>query len=436
MDELEPQYVLSKHLACGMAFHSTPVEMRELAAISPEKLATALQYLREQPGVRECMILSTCNRTELYASAEEWVDGRELFLRFVRATRGADLSPAGDQIYCHRGKAAIEHLFRVASSLDSQIMGEPQILGQARAAFRAAENAGCVDRDLHRWVSQAFAVAKRIRSQTGIGGAAVSISYAAVQLAKKIFEDLSQKKVVLAGAGRMSELAALHFREFGASSIVVTNRTFSRAEELARRCGGLAVEFEQRGQTMEDADIVICSTDAPHFIIDRPTVDDILKRRPHRPLLLLDMSMPRNIDPAVAELEGAYLFNLDDLESIVQSNREARRAEARRAEAILKNAQEKFLREEARSQMGPAIAAVRNQVRSICEAELVRLQQKIPDLSPQHREELELMLHRIAQKIVHPAIMELKAANDQESARERKGLVERIFGIENESIPC
>jgi glutamyl-tRNA reductase len=424
---MDPQ----SHMVCGVSFQKSPVHLRERVAISSEKLPDALSFLSGQPGIKECMVLSTCNRTELYLSADAWVDGEDLFIRFARTLRDFDLSPFAYQIYVLRGHEAILHLFRVASSLDSLVPGEPQILGQTKAAFREAENRGCVGRNLHRWMPRAFAVAKQVRSETGIGDSAVSVSYAAVQLAGKIFEDLSEKAAVLVGAGKMGELAAIHLHEAGVSSIAVTNRTLSRAKEVAARCSGTAVEFELLEKTVSDADIVICSTDAPRFVLTRQGTRRILTSRCRRPLLVLDISMPRNVDPEVSSLDGVYLFNIDDLESVVQANKASRQSEAVRAELILKLAVDRYLREEEQARKGPAIAAVRGRVLSICQAELQRLQRRLPDLPEEHRDELEVMLHRIAQKILHPAIMELKAMEEDPGADAAKPtLVERLFGVE------
>jgi len=424
---------LQNYLACGVSFHASPVEIREKVAVPPQRLSEALDFVIGQPGVRECVILSTCNRTELYLSAEEWVDGRVLFVRFARALRSFDLSLSADQVYSYRGLRAVLHLFRVASSLDSLVIGEPQILGQTKSAFRESEARGCVGRDLHRLVPRAFAAAKTVRNETGICDSAVSVSYAAVQLARKIFETLSGKSVALVGAGKTSELAAMHLKEAGARSIAVTNRTLTRAEELAEKCSGIAVEFEKRWEQIAGADVVICSTDAPHFILWKEGVARIMRSRPKRPLLVLDISVPRNVDPKVAGIEGVYLFNIDDLDAVVRANQKGRQAEAVRAEGILQRALERFVQEENYSQMGPAIAAIRNQIRTICLSELERLEQNMPGITPEERRELELMLHRIAQKIVHPAIMELKTSGSEGSELPRLTLVEKLFGIGREA---
>jgi glutamyl-tRNA reductase len=417
------------HVVCGISFQASPIEVRERVSIGAAALSDATRFVLDQPGVHECMVLSTCNRTELYMSTDTWVDATGVFVRLVQAVRDFDMQPWAGQIYERRGDDAAAHLFRVVSSLDSLVLGEPQILGQAKSAFRDAEKLGGVGRELHRLVPRAFAAAKQVRSETGICEAAVSVSYAAVQLARKIFEDLSGRSVLLLGAGKMGELAALHLREAGATSITVANRTLSRAEEVAARCGGSAVPFESRGEQIRWADVVICSTDAPEYTLDSAVVAPALRQRAHRPLLLLDISVPRNVDPRISGLTNVYLFNVDDLESVVRANREARAGEAVRAKAILDRALEKFRHEESQSRMAPAIAAIRNQVRAVCMTELDRYAQKTGALAPDQREELELMLHRIAQKIVHPAIMELKGTDSPESAGDKLNLVEKLFGI-------
>jgi glutamyl-tRNA reductase len=384
------------------------VEVRERVAIPGPHLGDALRALMARPGVLEGMILSTCNRTELYLAAEEWLDPRDLFLSLVRELTGCELEELRDQVYVFRGPEAVRHSFRVACSLDSLVVGEPQVLGQFKEAFREAENHGCVERELHRWIPRVFAVAKQVRSETGICDAAVSVSYAAVQLARKIFEDLAGKSIVLLGAGKMGELAVLHLREAGARSIVVASRTLARAQEVASRCSAVAVEFERREAAIAAADIVICSTGAAVFVLRRDELRRLLQERPERPLLVLDISMPRNVDPAAGDLPGVFLFNIDDLESAVEANRRDRRQAAAQAEQVVQAALSRFLSDSRRSQAAPAIAALRRQVHSICQAELSRLEQRMPGLSGQAHAELEVMLHRIAQKILHPAIMELK----------------------------
>jgi glutamyl-tRNA reductase len=423
------------YMVCGVNYRRTPVEIRERISIDASRLPGALRFLIDQPGVRECMVLSTCNRTELYLSVEPWLDGLELFLRFSQQMRGYDITPHAEQVYVLTGPDAVAHLFRVSSGIDSLVLGEPQVLGQTKAAFREAEAQGCIDRDLHRLIPRAFSVAKQVRNETGICEAAVNVSYAAVQLARKIFEDLSGKSVVLVGAGKMSDLAALHFKEAGVTSIVVANRTLPRAEELAGRCSGMAVEFDRRAEQIAKADVVICSTDAPHFVLDEANVLPLLRCRAHRPLLILDISVPRNVDPRLAGAAGVFLFDIDDLENVVQANRRSRQAESQRALALVDSAVDRFLRDEAQARVAPAISAIRNQVRSICMTELQRLQQKLPNLEEAQVQELEIMLHRIAQKIVHPTIMELKAENHG-TAVAAPSTVARLFGVDQEAPAC
>jgi len=426
---------LSNLLVCGLSFHQTPVEVRERVSIPPHRLEDALAFLMELPGVRECMILSTCNRSELYLSVESWIDGKELFCRFARVICGTDLTSVCNRIYALKGPDAVKHSFRVAASLDSLVLGEPQILGQMKAAFREAEDRRCIGRDLHQWIPPAFAAAKQVRNETGICEAAVSISYAAVQLAKKIFDNLAGRRVLLLGAGKMGELAALHLRDAGVRLITVTNRTLSRAKEVAGACSGLAIGFDHVFEEIAKADIVVCSTDAPHPILMAQDIQGILGRRPKDPLLLLDISVPRNVDPLVAELDGVYLFNIDDLEEVVQVNRQARKDDARCAETILDRAFEKFLRHNIDSRIALNIGAIQSQVYSICHAEFQRLVQASPQMTPTDREAVELMLHRVAQKVIHHAIMELKAIKRVDACPKGPSLAEELLTSPGRSFP-
>jgi glutamyl-tRNA reductase len=424
-------------IVCGVSYHQTAVGLRERMSIPARLLPGALRYLIGQPGVTEAMVLSTCNRTEIYIAADDWVDARGLFCRMVQFCCGFNAAEGDGQIYVRRGVDAVRHSFCVASSLDSLVLGEPQILGQFKDAFREAENSGCVDRVLYRWIPRVFAAAKQVRTETGICDAAVSISFAAVQLARKIFEDLSGKSVVLLGAGRMGELAALHLKEAGAGSIAVTNRTWARAEEVAARCGGDAVPFEARDHALAAADVIVCSTDAPEYVLGSDQARRLFLPRPDRPLLILDISVPRNVDPALGEWNGVYLFNVDDLESAVEANRQDREAAAGQAKSLIEKAVDSFLKEGQSAHAAPAIAAIRKQVHSICVAELDRLKQRIPALSPKECQELELMLHRIAQKIVHPAIMELKTAEPgpglSNPGPSPQSFIQKLFGVRLET---
>jgi len=419
-------------MICGVSFHRSPVDVREKICLPPESLPRAYRYLLDQPGVRECLVLSTCNRTEIYLAAEDWVDGRELYRRFIEAVTGYDLEGRSDQVYVLRGLEAVAHSFRVAASLDSLVIGEPQILGQFKSAFRAAEIHDAAGRELHRWIPRAFLAAKRVRSETSIGDAAVSVSFAAVQLARKIFESLTGRTVLILGAGKMSELAALHLRSAGASTVVVANRTLSRAWEMTRRLGGVSVEFSKRVDAIVSADVVLCATDASGYILDLEDMRRCVAARRRRPLLVLDISLPRNVDPLAGGLEGVYLFNIDDLQQVVDANRSARRLEVRRAEDILRQVLEAHAREESLARLAPAICDMRNQVRDICQAELQRLRHKLPEMTPEQYEELELMLHRVAQKILHPVITRMKVAETSGSLGSVRLLLQRMFGYPRE----
>jgi glutamyl-tRNA reductase len=283
---------------------------------------------------------------------------------------------------------------------------------------------------MHRWIPRSFAAAKQIRHQTGISRAPVSVSSAAIQLAKNICGDLAGKFVVLLGAGKMGELAALHLKESGASSIVVVNRTLSRAEALAEKFSGTAAAFKWRIKNITAADVVTCSTEAPAYLLSAADIKRVLARRPRRPILLLDISVPRNVDPKAGDLAGVHLFNIDDLEDVVKTNRRRRQSCLARAEAEIGRCLERFQQEEKNSRAAPAIAAIRNQVRSVCQAELKRFEQKVPGLNEEERDELKLMLHRIAQKILHPAIMELKELRPHNRKTSKQAFIEKLFGID------
>src|SRR6476646_3953183 len=293
----------------GVSHKTAPVEIRERLAFNSDVLRSALTALMDRQNVREVMILSTCKRVEVMAESPDDRLIRDFLCEFHQIPPDS----VSKHLYSFRNADAIRHVFRVASSLDSMIIGEPQILGQVKEAFRVAADAGTVGMHLSALMSRAFAVAKRIRSETGISQSAVSISYAAVELARKIFGDLTGKTVMIIGASKMGELAAKHLKRNGVSSVLVTNRTFERAVELAQVFEGAALPFEHLTEHMDRADIVISSTGAPHFIITKPMGEQMIHRRKNRPVFFIDIAVPRDIDPTVNEIDNAVLYDIDDL---------------------------------------------------------------------------------------------------------------------------
>ncbi|HVP43444.1 MAG TPA: glutamyl-tRNA reductase, partial [Terriglobales bacterium] len=324
----------------GVNHRTAPVEVRERFAIPESRLPDALQSLCKYPGISEGLILSTCNRVEFLAHPE---NGSEADLRgFIRQYFSVDPTDFEKYLYEYHDDDAVRHIFRVASSLDSMIVGEPQILGQMKDAYTAARSVGAVNSRLDALVTRAFAVAKRVRSETQIGTSAVSVASVAVELAKKIFGELSGKVVYLVGAGKMSELAARHLLAHGAEQIMVANRTYQKAQDMAEAFGGQAVLFEQLYDTVDKADIIISSTGAPHFIFRREHGEAFLHRRKNRPMFFIDIAVPRDIDPEMNKLDGIFVYDIDDLQQVASRHIDDRRREADRAEAIVTDEVHRF----------------------------------------------------------------------------------------------
>ena len=312
----------------GVNHRTAPVEIRERMNIPESRLVQAVSDLIHREGIREGMILSTCNRVEVMTSADDGVDADPIIRQFLEDHHHCELEPYQRFFYHHQQQDVVHHLFRVATSLDSMILGEPQILGQLKRAYLLANEAGGLNGSLKEIVNQALAVARRVRRETALGSAAVSVSYAAVELAKKIFGSLEGKTIFVIGAGKMSELAAKHLIRSGASAIYVTNRTYERAVQLAAAFRGTAIAFDQLFEHLSKADIVISSTGAPGYVVNRDHVARILSARRNRPVFFVDIAVPRDIDPQVNELDNAFVYNIDDLQQVVEANKKQREREA------------------------------------------------------------------------------------------------------------
>ena len=315
----------------GVSHKTAPVEIRERLAFPEDALQAALAELVGRERIAEAMILSTCNRVEIVAEGPD----DDPIRNFLCEYHSIPTDAVSKHLYSFKNTDAIRHVFRVTASLDSMMVGEPQILGQVKEAFRIASDAGTIGMHLSALMNRAFAVAKKVRSETGISQSAVSISYAAVELARKIFGDLHGKTVMIIGASKMGELAAKHLRRNGVSSVLVTNRTFERAVELAKIFEGAAVPFEHIADHMDRADIVITSTGAPHFIITKPVAEQLIHRRKNKPVFFIDIAVPRDVDPSVNDLDNIFLYDIDDLQQVVDSNMKERLNEATRAEEIV-----------------------------------------------------------------------------------------------------
>ncbi len=322
-------------LVVGLSHHSSPVSLREQFAVAESHLPEVMQRLRAETDLEEMVILSTCNRVEIYAAHESATAelGESLKQQFA-ANRSVEEQP-GDAIYTHVGRQGIEHLFRVASGLDSMMLGETEILGQLKQAYQVALQHKQTGRRLNKTFQKAFQVAKQIRSETNIQRGTTSVASAAVELAERIFDGLKEHQVMVLGAGDTSEKTARALLSRGASSVIVSNRSYDKAEALAQELGGRAIHFDDWAGAFREIDIIISSTAAPHYVIDQPKLQELLTHRPARPLLLIDIAVPRDIDPAVGYQDNVYLYNVDDLQAIAADHLKQRKKEIARCEGII-----------------------------------------------------------------------------------------------------
>ena len=409
----------------GVNHRTAPIELRERLAIAPESLGEATQALLGTPGVSEGMIVSTCNRVELVTSYEHTAPDVMDFLRRYFAVDADVLRP---HLYEYEGTDAVRHLFRVASSLDSMVLGEPQILGQVKEAYTAARTVGAVQSGLERLLQTTFAVAKRVRTETQIGAASVSIASVAVDLAKKIFGSLEGKTVLLVGAGKMSELAARHLIQQGAHSILIANRTFDRAVLLAQTFSGRAVRFEDLHSIADQADILITSTGSVQPIFRREHAQQFLHRRRNRPMFYIDIAVPRDVAPEVNRLEGAFVYDIDDLQSVAASHMSERSSEAMQAEAIVQAEVERFANGQQTLSAVPAIVSLQQSMEELRQAELRRMQGKLQSLSPEQRSAVDALTRGLINKVLHQPLQAMKAAarNGDLTVAEA---VRQIFGL-------
>jgi glutamyl-tRNA reductase len=413
----------------GINHRTAPVEVRERMNFQETALAGAVADLVHRPGITEGFILSTCNRVEVVTGLAEQIAPEPLLRNFLADFHHCDLAAYEPYFYWYRNEDVIRHLFRVASSLDSMILGEPQVLGQMKQACATARQVGGLNGTLNEIVNQALGVARRVRRETAIGTTAVSVSYAAVELARKIFGSLQGKTIFVIGAGKMSELAARHLLRSGASAIFVSNRTFERAQELAAAFRGTAIRFDDLFDRIQQADIIITSTAAPHYVIERPQAERWLAARKHRPMFFVDIAVPRNVDPAINELENAFVYDIDDLGQVVEANRKLREREAVWAEQIIEEELQRTLRRLASRDVVPTIVALENRLDLIRESEMERFRGRLNNLTPQQRESVDALTRGILNKILHGPITELKRGAGHPEHGTLVQLIRRIFGV-------
>jgi glutamyl-tRNA reductase len=396
-----------KILLTGLNHKTAPVELRERLAIAPESLAVETQALLLHPGVREGLIVSTCNRVELLVCHEGDDPGLPAYLNRHFSVDAEVLQP---HLYEYREAEAVRHLFRVASSLDSMVVGEPQILGQVKESYSAARSVGAVGPELERLLQSTFAAAKKVRTETQIGASSVSIASVAVDLARKIFGSLEGKRVLLVGAGKMSELAARHLIQHGAGSPLIANRTQERAERLARKFNGHVVPFEDLYERSHEADILITSTGSTEFLFRGSHAQQFLHRRRNRPMFFIDIAVPRDIDPAINRLEGIFLYDIDDLQSVAAANLADRGGEARHAEAILEQELVRYQRRLELLDVVPALVDLQAAAEEMRQSELRRNQSRLRALSEEHQAVVDSITRGLMNKFLHQPLQVLKAA--------------------------
>lgn len=418
-------------LVLGLSHKTAPVQIREHFAIPDEALPSTAEAARAA-GASESFVVSTCNRVELYAAYDGAHDPTEALTDMLARVGNARPRVLQRHLYAHQNEAAIAHLFRVAASLDSMVVGEPQILGQLKTAFETCRAAGLTGPALNRAVERAFAVAKRVRTETGIGRSVVSISSVAVDLARQIFANLDNNVAVLIGAGKMGELAARHLCQAGVRELLVANRTLERAQKVAAALGGHPRDLDELPRLLVEADIVITSTGARGYLVDRRMMKRALKARKYRPIFFIDIAVPRNVDPALNGLENVYVYDVDDLTGIADENLAARQREAEVAEALVADEARRFLRELAALRVKPTIKALREKAAAIKNAELARAERRLGALDPKQKKTVEILADGIVNKLLHDVMMGLKRAADGEQVEQVVDLVQTLYALHPE----
>jgi glutamyl-tRNA reductase len=416
-------------MVIGLNFRTAPVAVREHFWIAESRRCESLMHLQRGEGIEEVLILATCNRTEFIVWANDATLAANSVLRFLSSEYGLKLCE-WKHFYRLLDEAALVHIFRVASSLDSMVLGEPQITGQVKTAWQLAQKVGTTGRSLDAVMQKALTVSKRVRNETAIGNAAVSIPYAAVETARQLFGSLEGRKVLLLGAGKMSELSARYLVNHGARSVVVLNRTLENAQELATKLGGTAAPFEQRWQHMVDADIVISSTSCPHTILSREEAERIVRERKTSPLCLVDIAVPRDIDPAVREVPGIALYDIDDLERAVKHNAGEREAAAEEAQKIILAEAKLFRRKLLAERVVPTIVALRQRLDQLCRQELEAFYDECGPFSKDQEQLLAAVVSRVTQRIAGSLARELKELPEKVEQEQMTAAVQRLFHLE------
>jgi glutamyl-tRNA reductase len=413
----------------GLSHRNAPVALREQLAVEEDKLRELLRDVHATGVLREAVLLSTCNRVELYAVAETPGEARAAVFRHLCRYRGIDPAAVESALYTHEDEEAVRHAFRVAASLDSMMIGEPQILGQVKDAFALAQACEVVGPALHTLFTQAFTVAKKVRTETEIGRHAVSVAFAAVELARKIFTTLAGKSVLLLGAGKMSELAARHLVEQGAFPIYVVNRTWSRAQELARALAGTAVPFDELPTALAAVDIVIASTGSTNPVVTREAVQRVMQARRGRPLFFIDIAVPRDVEAGVSTLDDVYCYDIDALRQVVDANIRERVREAQRAEGLVDREVTRFAARMRDVEVIPTIVSLRERLEEIRLGEVRKTLARLPEASAETRAAIDALSNGIVNKILHAPITKLRESSRAGASRSWLELVHELFAL-------
>jgi len=419
-------------LAIGLNHTTAPVEVRERLHISEARLPGVLEALGQPGTLLEWLVLSTCNRVEVYAVSPEPEEAQATILALLAKGTQTPLAVFQDRLYHHHQDEAVRHAFRVASSLDSLVLGESQILSQVKIAYQTAQAQATTGPILSALMTRALGVAKKVRAETGIGHSPVSVPSAAIGLAKTIFGDLAGRQVLVLGAGEMAELAARHLQGEGVQAVLVAHRNFDRAVEMAARLRARAVRFDQIRDELRQADIVVSSTAAPHYLLHRADVEELIRLRRNRPLFLIDIAVPRDIDPEVNQIDNVYLYDIDDLEGVVASHRKARQREAAQAELLIEREVASFQRWLKSLDVVPTIVTLRRRIEEIRETELEKALSRLPELDQAQQEVVRALAHGIINKILHYPTTELKRQSINRDGLLYVNALRRLFGLRDE----
>ena len=417
----------------GMNHKTAPVELRELVAFGGHTIDEVMNSVRSIKDIKESIVLSTCNRVEILFTTDKEKKAKEAVIEFLSHISGIKREELRPALYIYDNEEAIRHIFRVGASLDSMIVGEPQILGQVKEAYRTAVDHKSSSVILNRLMHRTFSLAKRIRTETDISGSAVSVSFAAVELGKKIFGDLQGKKALLIGAGEMAELAATYLLNNRIARILVANRTFTRAVELADRFHGKAISFEEIGDQLLEVDIVITSTASPEPIISLNQVRKTMRGRKNRPLFFIDIAVPRDVDSQVNTIANVFLYDIDDLTGIVESNIEKRKGEAVKAERMVAEEVIKFTEWLKTLDVVPTIVDLKDKCENIRRIELKKTLSSLGDLTPGQRKAVENMTISIAKKILNDPIVFLRRKKDRASRNLYLDIARKLFNLDSDS---